>query len=615
MARAIEPVTVDFETEKIEGRPVFPPKPCGVSIIEPGGKPHYYAFAHDSDNNCTKGQAAKVLQGHFRSGKPLLFHNAKFDVEVAVEHMGCRMPPWHLLNDTMYVLFLLNPHARDLGLKPSAAEILGMPPDEQDAMFDWLVEHSYLKPNQRNRVGEHIARVPGRIAGRYANGDTLRTLKLWRKLVPQVVERGMWAAYQREQQLMPILLANEKEGIRVDVAALQQDEQLYANEIVRVDQWLRKRLKARDLNIDSDQDLADALENAGIVTEWNYTEKGARSVSKKNLTRDMFSDQRVHLALGYRNRAATCLNTFMRPWLRMAEHAGRIHTNWHQTRGGSDEGGARTGRLSSSPNFQNIPKTFDDKGDGYEHPKHVKGLVELPLMRRYVLPDKGHVFLHRDYNQQELRILAHFEDALLLDRYRDDVRLDVHNFVRDEIERIFGIRLERRAVKVINFGMLYGMGRGRLAESLDTDVQEAGRLKRAQLEALPGLKNLDDDLKEMGRTGVPIRTWGGRYYYCEEPKVIKGRRQTFEYKLLNYLIQGSAADCSKQSIINYDAIRKESRLLVSVHDENNLSSPKRAMKQEMRLLREAMESVAFDVAMLTDGKFGPTWGALQKYED
>ena len=91
--------------------------------------------------------------------------------------------------------------------------------------------------------------------------------------------------------------------------------------------------------------------------------------------------------------------------------------------------------------------------------------------------------------------------------------------------------------------------------------------------------------------------------------------QTFEYKLLNYLIQGSAADCTKEAIIRYDAVRQESRFLVTVHDEINISAPAKAIKKEMALLREAMQSVEFDVPMLSDGKTGPRWSSLTKFEE
>lgn len=607
--KIITPWVIDFETEAIERRPVYPPTPVGVSIIPPGKKPTYYAWGHPTENNCDKDTAIKKLEEAYASNQPLLFHHAKFDCEVAEKHMGLAVPDYTRIHDTMYLLFLVDPHAPDLKLKPSAERILGMPPEEQEEVRDWLVANKIVKKGVKD-WGKFIAKAPGNLVGKYANGDTFRTLKLFQKTYPMVVEQGMLEAYNRERELMPILLENEKEGILVDVRALEEDIDKYEQQLVKADKWLRRRLKAPGLNIDSDADLADALDAMGVVTDWNYTEKtGKRSTSKKNLTVDMFHDKKVASVLGYRGRLSTCMGTFMLPWYDMASaNNGRINTNWNQVKNDTSKGqkGTRTGRLSCNPNFQNIPKDFYDKNDGYVHPKFA-GLEELPYMRRYVLPDKKEMFCHRDYNQQELRILAHFEDADLKDAYVANPKMDIHTFVQDAISEIIGTKLERRKVKVLNFGIVYGMGLGKLAMDMQISVDEAKKVKAAQGKALPGLPALNRETKQRGKEGEPIRTWGGRLYYTEEPVMIDGRWQTFEYKLLNYLIQGSAADCTKQAIINYHKMKKEGRFLATVHDEINISAPKRAAKAEMEILREAMEGIAFDVPMLSDGKIGVNW--------
>jgi DNA polymerase-1 len=270
--------------------------------------------------------------------------------------------------------------------------------------------------------------------------------------------------------------------------------------------------------------------------------------------------------------------------------------------------------MSSNPNFQNIPKSFSDKDDGYTHPEFL-GVPELPNMRRYILPDKNEVLLHRDYNQQELRILAHFEDASLCEAYNADPSLDVHTFVQAEIKRICGLSLERRAVKILNFGMIYGMGLAKLAVGIHADVAQAKTIKNAQRKAIPGLAALEKLVKQVGSAGDHIVTWGGRAYFTEPPKLIGSRLVHFEYKLLNYLIQGSAADVTKQALINYSKLRKHGRFLSTVHDEINISVAPEHADEEMALLRQAMESVKLDVPLLSDGKIGKNWGALKPYKD
>jgi DNA polymerase-1 len=615
------PATIDFETFGIERRPSYPPKPVGVSIQLPGERtPTYYAWGHPTGNNCTFREGTRALRRAWEAKDGILCHNGKFDYDVATTHCGLPDLSWHKIHDTLYLLYLNDPHAMDLGLKPSAARLLNMPPEEQDAVVDWLVEHQPVPGVRITRgkgehgAGRYICMAPGELVGRYAKGDVTRTLRLFRLLYPKIVKDGMLKAYDRERRLMPILLQNEREGVRVNVAALEAGVALYTDAAERADNWLRKQLRAPSLNLDSPAELADALDKAGIVTEWNLTATGKRSTAKGSLTVDMFTDKRIASALGYRNRLGTCLGTFMRPWLAMAQGSGGIiQTNWNQVRNTDTGKGTRTGRLSTNPNFQNLTKDWYDKNDGYRHPSFLK-LPELPSIRRYTLPDKGQVWGHRDYNQQELRILAHFEDDKLLARYVAEPRLDVHQFVKEEITNLTGMEFERRAVKILNFGMLYGMGLGKLAEGIGCDVNTARALRNGQRKALPGAFDLDKSIKAAAGEGEPIRTWGGRLYYCEPPLIINGKKISFEYKLLNYLIQGSAADCTKEALIRYHEAKKHGRFLVTVHDEINISAPAKAMKEEMAILRDCMQGVEFDLPMLNDGKTGPNWGELKEYK-
>jgi DNA polymerase I-like protein with 3'-5' exonuclease and polymerase domains len=427
----------------------------------------------------------------------------------------------------------------------------------------------------------------------------------------------MMEAYRRELKLMPILLKNEQEGMRVDVEALRSDIAIYQKALERADLWLRTPLHAPSLNLDADADVAAALKANDLITEWTKTPTGRDSVSKKYLTNDKFRDQQVAGALGYRNRLTTVLSMSMLPWLEEADrHGGVISTTWNQVRqshGDESKSGTRSGRLSCS-RFQNISKDFDDKDDGYVHPKFLR-VPPLPLVRKYILPDKGQSFGHRDYKQQELRILAHFEDGALCSAYNSDPDLDVHAYVQGLILQILNMELSRRPVKIMNFLQVYGGGVPAIMEKLKCSRAQAEQLRRAHKAALPGVEILNRQIKAMASEGQPIRTWGGRLYYVEEPKFVNGRLMDFYYKLLNYLIQGSAADCTKEALIRYAAADKEARFLVTVHDEINFSAPEKAMKKEMKILNDVMASVEFDVPMLSDGKVGPNWGSLKKFVD
>lgn len=615
--------TVDFETEKILPRPHYPPKPVGVAVRRPGAKTSkYYAWGHPCENNCSKDDAAKILQEIWDSNLPVNFQNGKFDQEVAQKFFGLPILPWERYHDTMFLIALFDPHADSFSLKPSAERILGRKPVERDALKDWILANVPEAKRSPSKWGAHISLAPGKLVGSYAaDGDADMTHDLLQHLLPIITDAGMLGAYERERKLMPILLRNEQEGVRVDLKRMEADLVTYQAAAERVDTWLRDFFKKPSLNLDSNDELADCLDEAGLFTDWTLTPKGKRSTAKKNMPFDKIADIKVASALGYRNRLATCVGTFMLPWLEVArETKGLIHTSWNQVRqnrSGSDPVGTRTGRMSSTPNFQNIPKSFVGNDDGYTHPVHLADLIELPLMRQYILPDKGQVIYHRDYNQQELRILAHFEDGTLMKRYLDNPRLDVHTLVHDIILDLTGVDYKRSYVKQVNFGKIYGMGQGALAQKIKDSTDVAKRLLDAHKKALPGVAELEKTIKAIGRAGECITTWGGRRYYCEEPVPSKfgSGMQTFEYKLLNYLVQGSAADCTKEATIRYDEVRKDGRFILQVHDEMNGSCPKKALHSEMKILRDVMSSVEFDVPMISDGKWGPNWGSLQKYEE
>lgn len=627
--KIVKPTVIDFETEAIvDGAP--PPKPVGVAIWVPDQKPRYYAWGHPTENNCTEGDGLRALARVWNT-HTLLFHNAAFDISVAAEHF--QYPGWEQIHDTLFLLYLTDPHASTLSLKPSAERILGLPPAEQDAVRNWLIANGIVTKTDKH-WGAHICKAPGKLVGKYAVGDVVRTRQLFEKLM-RGMDDGMLNAYNRERRLLGLLMRNEREGMRVDVPRLIVDVASYTKALHRSENYLRRRLG--DINLDSDAEVAEALDKGGFVSEWSLTPTGKRSMSKASLTLDKYSDREVALARGYRERLVTVLRQSMEPWLESAAKDGRIRTQWNQVRG--ERGGTRTGRLSCR-RFMNISKSFTDKSDGYVHPKFLR-VPELPRVRTYVLPDDDEsLILHRDYQQQEFRGLAHFEGDVLQAAYIADPKLDIHSHMQAAVKTLTGLDLERRIIKINNFSILYGRGLASTAEEMgkalrgaslaEKDPEKAKRLyelgckfgkaeaikvRDALYHAVPGIRDLQDEIKARAKANLPLRTWGGRLYYCEPPRRINGRMVNFEYKLLNYLIQGSAADCTKEALIRYDQARKHGRLMVSVHDEINISSPKTHTAEEMRILRDVMQSIEFDVPMLSDGKVGPNWGSLKAWDD
>lgn len=635
-----KPITVDFETFKIEPRPSYPPKPVGVSIKYPGKAAKYYSWGHPTKNNCTFEEGRAALAKAYADGLKgdgLLFQNGKFDTDVAEVHCGLPLPSWEKIHDTLFMIFLDDPHQKELGLKPAAQRLLNMPPEEQDAVRDWLLKNQPLKeshgititdakgPGAKHPFGAYIAYAPGDLVGKYANGDVIRTEKIFNQLYKSLAERGMLEAYDRERRLMPILLESERGGVPVNRKQLDADIVRYEGIRAKLREWITKRLKAAPgINLDSDEQLLDALIKANKVDvkKLEQTPTGKYSAKAASLQAAV-NDPTLLATMKYKSQLDTCLNTFMLPWAKTAkESGGKIFTTWNQTRQ-ERGGGTRTGRLSSTPNFQNIPKEFaplfkheePDAKKARALPKAPFDLPPLPKMRQYIVPPKGHVFIDRDYSQQEPRILAHFDGGTLLEAYILNPWVDFHDFAKAELEKV-GKFYERKAVKIVNLSLIYGKGAAKLAEDLDVTLEESKALKKAVSALYPGLEDMYKDMKVRAKTNTPIRTWGGREYYCEPPIIAKGRVMTFEYKLVNVLIQGSAADCTKEAVIRFAAAKSpETLFLIQVHDELLASCPRRLVKQEMEVLRSTMESVEFDVQMLSEGKTSAkSWGDLENYD-
>lgn len=632
--RLPKPTTVDFETFGIEDRPSYPPVPCSVSI-KPWGKPaRHYAWGHKHDNNSTYGEAQAALKLAYANPGGLLFQHGKFDLDVAEVHFGLVPPAWDRCHDTLFLIFLDDPHQTELGLKPTAERLLGIPPDERDEVVEWLVEHqpvpgvkiSRSKQSERYAM-KYLPYAPGGLVGKYANMDTTMTEQLFKLLYPKTVERGMLGAYNRERRLMPILLKMERRGLPVDLPRLAADVDRYTCEAHRVDEWVRKALKCGpEVNLDSGEQLMDAMLAAGKVDESRAlrTATGKYQTNKDALLIAV-SDRTLLAMLRYRAALKTCLGTFMGPWLAMAQQSGgTIYTSWNQVKSpkGDDSVGARTGRLSATW-FMNLPKPFGALWSHQEkgRPKcPLKDLPDLPECRSYIIPGEGRVFVDRDYSQQEPRILAHFDGGQLMATYVSNPWMDFHDSAREELAKV-GLIYERRPVKNTNLGLIYGMGVGKLAAKNDMTVNEAKELKGAILMLYPGLKELYADMKQRARLNVPIRTWGGREIYCEPPRLIDGRMVSFDYKMVNMLIQGSAADCTKEAIIRLDEeiiLRGKDddwQLLLIVHDQLTMSVPARERDEGMEVLRDKMEDLEFDVPMKSEGAWSATnWSDLIDYD-
>lgn len=601
--------TIDFETEAIEDYPNYPPKPVGVAIKHNDGGAYYFAWGHPTNNNCSEDVARRVLSQVWESREILLFQNAKFDLEVARKWFGLEIPREAWIEDSMFLIFLDNHLAPTFSLKPSAERILGLPPTEQEEVRDWLVAH-HIVPSNSKSWGAHICKAPGDLVGQYAIGDVERTYALYRHLSRTVHERGMTEAYRREVKLMPILADNERRGIRCDTELLRKDVKRYKAEFERATQAAKIILRQNnhEFNIDSGVQLAAAIQGLGCcvpLNEWPLTKTKRFSTSKDTL-RSVIRHPELAALLEYRATLKTCLGTFMEPWLEKADKCnGLLHPHWNQVKG--HDYGTKTGRLSSSdPNFQNIPTEFPNAPP--------EGYLPYPLLRSYILPDLGEILVSADFHSQEIRMLGHFAEGAIKRIYDTDPSADIHAVAAEIIHDETGLRLTRKQTKIVAFSILYGVGMGNLADRLGVSYQEARHIKQAYLNALSGVEEFMDEVESRAASKRPVRSWGGRLLYAPASVIREdGRVWDKDYVLLNYLIQGSSADQTKQAMIEYDRTKRHGRLIATVHDEIVISVAPEHLDTEVRILCDAMESGEFDIPMRATVKVGPNWADMRDY--
>jgi DNA polymerase I-like protein with 3'-5' exonuclease and polymerase domains len=573
-------ITLDFETQAIvEGAPLLP-EPVGCAIRWPGsGLSQYFSWGHPTNNNCTKDDFAEVLRNIW--DEDILTHNgATFDIPVAAHWFGLPERDPLLTHDTLFLAYLHDPHARSLSLKDLAADWLGIPPDGQTELYKWIMANTDCR--SLKKAGGYIAQAPGDLVGRYACDDVEMTYQLYLYCKDKVLP-VMQGAYTRELMLAPILVGIQNQGVLCDVERLRRDTLDATHKLHALDQQIREYLGVKSLSVDKDADLIAALKAKGH-TNFLTTPTGRTATNKDSLNQALADAPELRELLRLRGVWATLVGTFMGPWLEIAEqNGGRIHASYNQVRN-PDGFGTRTGRLSSSkPNFQNVP---GDLGP------------EFYLLRSYLLPERDHVWVCGDFKNQEPRITAHFEDGALLAQYQAEPTLDPYLWVAS----ICGIA--RKEAKEILLGLIYAMGAGTLGDKLGCSEHEAIRLRNMVKLSIPDVLELEKDCKRRFRMGIPLATMGGRLYNCEPSS--NGR--SWDYKALNTLIQGSAADQTKEAIIYVsNRLLPGERVLGTVHDEISISCPPDRVDVIKQLLAEGANALPCDVHMLMDIKVGNNW--------
>lgn len=394
-----------------------------------------------------------------------------------------------------------------------------------------------------------------------------------------------------------VLAKLEARGIGIDASVLERAASEFSATADRLEKEIHE-LAGGPFKIQSTVQLRDVLfEKLKLPTKGVKKGKTGLSVNADVLA--MLADKHPLPAKVIEHRGLSkLLSTYVTGLLPLIdETTGRVHTSFNQAV-------AATGRLSSSdPNLQNIPVRT----------------AEGRRIREAFVPAEGHVFLAADYSQIELRVLAHLtEDPVLLEAFRAGE--DIHRRTAAEVFEVApeDVTAEMRTkAKVINFGILYGMGAHRLSGELGIPMSEASAYIERYFERYAKVRDFADRVVAKGREDGYVETLVGRRRYLPDlTSREQGRRQAAERMAWNSPIQGTAADIIKLAMLAVDdaliGAKSPAKMLLQVHDELLFEVPKAEMKATGQIVQKCMESVVdFAVPLVVDLKSGKNWAALK----
>jgi len=488
------------------------------------------------------------------------------------------MPLGGLAFDVHLGSFLLDPQ-RDHGLDALARDVLGvtLPPVEPAAA------------RGRPRPGPAVLEPAAAAAAAEARVAAL--LPLHQALRAQLEAREQWRLYTGlEHPLIEVLREIEATGVALDRAVLAEMSTRAATEIARLEEELH-RLAGEPVNLNSGPQLARVLfETLGLKT--GRRTKTGFSTDQAVLEELAASHPFPARLLEYRVLSKLRSTYFDALPQAVDPLDGRVHTTFEQA-------GAATGRLSSSnPNLQNIPMRSE----------------QGRAIRRAFVAAPGAVLVGADYSQIELRVMAHLSgDPNLIEAFTSGE--DVH---ASTARRIFGVpageldpALRSRA-KVVNFGVMYGMGARSLSRQMGIGLDEAQAFIRDYFRIYARVREyLDQTVVDARRRGF-VETALGRRRYLPDLAASGARAALAERAAINTPIQGTAADIMKLAMVRVHhglkRTRASARLLLQVHDELLLECPTGAADEVSGLVRSAMEGCfPLLVPLRVSLGRGPTW--------
>ncbi len=432
----------------------------------------------------------------------------------------------------------------------------------------------------------------------YAAEDADVTFRLHALLKPRLVPERMTTVYEAlERPLIPVLVAMERAGIKVDPSILRDMSADFGRRMVTLESEIQS-LAGEPFNVGSPKQLGEILFDKMGLAGGKKGKTGAYGTGADILeTLAAEGSELARKVLDWR-QIAKLKSTYTDALVdSINPDTKRVHTSYSMV-------GAATGRLSSNdPNLQNIPIRTE----------------EGRKIRTAFVAEPGNVLLSVDYSQIELRLVA---DIAGIDSLRQAFLggIDIHAQTASEV---FGVPLSemtsdiRRKAKAINFGIIYGISGFGLARQLGTPQGEAQAYINAYFERFPGIRDYMNEMKAFAREHGYVETKFGRKVHIQAIRDKNPAMRSFgERAAINAPIQGTAADIIKRAMVRLrPALEKAgspARMLLQVHDELVFEVPEDAVEATSALVREVMEGAAaptlnLSVPLVADAGWAKSW--------
>jgi len=607
VAAAMEAGRVAFDTETT-GLDAMQADLVGFSLAVKPGAACYVPLGHRAaSGGFDFGEGGDVAQLPREEAlavlKPLLEdegvlkigQNIKFDALVMARH-GIGIAP---IDDTMLLSYVLDAGKGGHGMDDLSERHLG----HTCIAFEKVIAHA---PGAK-KAEKTFADVPVDKATEYAAEDADVTLRLWMVLKPRLAAERMARVYERlERPLVPVIVAMEKAGIKVDRAILSRLSGTFAQRAARLEEEVYD-LVGHKFNLASPKQLGELLFDrlklpGGKKTKTGQWETRAGLLDDLAGNEELPDDARRLVNTMLEWRQLTKLKSTYTDTLpgHIDPATARIHTSYALA-------ATTTGRLASSdPNLQNIPIRTKE---GRE-------------IRTAFIADKGMKLVSADYSQIELRVLAHIADIPQLRKAFAD-GLDIHAMTASEM---FGVPVAgmpadvRRRAKAINFGIIYGISPFGLANQLGISKEDAGQYIKTYFQRFPGIRDYMETTKKFAHEHGYVETiFGRRIHYPEINTKNPSMRGFLERAAINAPIQGSAADIIRRAMIRMmpaltEAKLKSARMLLQVHDELVFEVAEKEVEKTMKVVARVMEGATLPALQLAvplkvDAKAADNWEA------